>query len=116
MDQQLLEVIAGFGPVGIAAAAIFWIFIKSQKRMEVQTDNFQQQLREMMEECNKREAEVRDRFDAVVRKYDEERLEWTKRLDSIEKELVDVESMIKEGLGEMRNHYSKISAVIGKEV
>jgi hypothetical protein len=38
------------------------------------------------------------------------------RLDAIEKEVQDTEALIKEGLGEMRNHYAKISAVIGKEV
>ena len=116
MDQQLLEVIAGFGPVGIAAAAIFWIFIKTSKRLDDLTDNFQKQLKEQMDECNQREAEVRDRYDAVIRKYDEERLQWITRLDAIEKELTDVEGLVKEGLGEMRSHYAKISAQIGKEV
>ena len=116
MDQQLLEVIAGFGPVGIAAAAIFWIFIKTSKRLDDLTDNFQKQLKEQMDECNQREAEVRDRYDAVIRKYDEERLQWITRLDAIEKELTDVEGLVKEGLGEMRSHYAKISAAIGKEV
>ena len=116
MDQQLLEVIAGFGPVGIAAAAIFWIFIKTSKRLDDLTDNFQKQLKEQMNECNQREAEVRDRYDAVIRKYDEERLQWITRLDAIEKELTDVEGLVKEGLGEMRSHYAKISAQIGKEV
>jgi len=52
----------------------------------------------------------------VVNKYDTERLQWVTRLDAIEKEIQDVEVLIKEGLGEMRNHYAKISAAIGKEV
>ena len=52
----------------------------------------------------------------VVSKYDTERLEWTNRLGGIEKEIQDLESLVKEGLGEMRTHYAKISAAIGKEV
>jgi 3-deoxy-D-manno-octulosonic-acid transferase len=52
----------------------------------------------------------------VVNKYDTERLQWVTRLDSIEKEVKDTEALIKDGLGEMRSHYAKISAVIGKEV
>jgi len=116
MDPQILEALADFGALGLASGAIFWMYVRMTKRMEVQTDNFQVQLREQAEECNKREAEVRDRYDAVVRKYDEERLEWTKRLDAIEKEITDVEALLKEGLGEMRSHYAKISAALGKEV
>jgi septation ring formation regulator EzrA len=116
MDQQLLEIIAGFGPIGIAAAAIFWIFIKSQKRLDQLTDNFQAQLREQDAKCTKREGEIRDRYDAVVRKYDEERLQWTSRLDAIEKELVDIETTLKDGMAEIRNHYTKISARMGREL
>lgn len=116
MEQHILQALADFGALGLASGAIFWMYIRMSKRMEVQTDNFQQQLREMQEDCNKREAEVRDRFMEVVSKYDTERLEWTNRLGSIEKEIQDLESLVKEGLGEMRNHYAKISAAIGKEV
>ena len=59
---------------------------------------------------------MRDRYDSVVRKYDEERLQWTIRLDGLEKESKDIEALIKEGLGEMRQHYTKISARIGREI
>ena len=100
MDQQLLEIISGFGPVGIAGAAIFYIFIKSQKRMEVQTDNFQKQLREQMEECNKREAMVRDKFEKVVMTYNQQAAETTQKISlTLEKvllELQDLEHAIKE--------------------
>ena len=83
-------------------------------------DSFQAQLREQADECNRREAEVRDRYDAVVRKYDEERLQTLQqlgnKLDSLEKEVKDMEAMVKEGMGEMRNHYASLSAVLGKKV
>jgi len=100
MDQQLLDIIAGFGPIGIAGAAIFYIFIKSQKRMEVQTDNFQKQLREQMDECNKREAMVRDKFEKVVMTYNTQAAETTEKisltLEKILLELQDLESTVKE--------------------
>jgi hypothetical protein len=115
-SSQILQMVADFGALGLASAAIFWLYLKMSQRMDALTDNFQKQLREQMEDCNRREAEVRDRFMAVVEKYDTERLQWVTRLDSIEKELRDVEGLIKEGLGEMRTHYAKISATIGKEV
>ena len=117
MDSAtILAAVADFGALGIASAAIFWIFLKTSRRLDDLTDNFQKQLKEQADECNKREAEVRDRYDAVIRKYDEERLQWITRLDSIEKELNDVETLLKEGLGEMRQHYSTISARLGREV
>ncbi len=115
-SSQILEMLADFGALGLASGAIFWLYLKMAKRMDDLTDNFQKQLKEQMEDCNRREAEVRDRFMDVVNKYDNERLQWVTRLDGIEKEMQDTESLIKEGLGEMRTHYAKISAAIGKEV
>jgi len=115
-SNQILQMLADFGALGLASGAIFWLYLKMAKRMDDLTDSFQVQLREQMEDCNRREAEVRDRFMEVVKKYDDERLQWVTRLDSIDKELQDTEALIKEGLGEMRSHYAKISAVVGKEV
>jgi uncharacterized phage infection (PIP) family protein YhgE len=108
--------VADFGALGLASGAIFWLYLKMSQRLDNLTDNFQKQLKEQMEDCNRRESEVRDRFMEVVNKYDTERLQWVTRLDSIEKEVKDTEALIKDGLGEMRSHYAKISAVIGKEV
>lgn len=115
-SNQMLQMLADFGALGLASGAIFWLYLKMAKRLDDLTDNFQLQLREQMEDCNRREQATRDRFMDVVRKYDEERLQWVTRLDSIEKEVKDTEVLIKEGLSEMRKHYAKISAVIGKEV
>ena len=117
MDSaSILAAVADFGALGLASGAIFWIFLKTSRRLDELTDNFQKHLKEQADECNQREAEVRNRYDAVVRKYDEERLQWTTRLESIEKELKDVESTLKEGLGELRQHYSAISARLGREI
>ena len=99
---QAFQVLSDFGALGLASGAIFWVFIKTSRRLDELTDSFQHQLKEQMEECNKREGEIRDRFDGVVRKYDEERLQWTTRLDSIGKEVQDVEDLLKEVFGEIR--------------
>lgn len=117
MDSaQMLQMIADFGALGLASGAIFWLYIKMAKRLDDLTDSFQKQLREQMDDCNRREQATRDRFMDVIKKYDEERLQWVTRMDAIEKETQDIESLIKEGLGEMRTHYAKISAVLGKDV
>ena len=83
MDSgQILAAVADFGALGIASGAIFWIFLKTSRRLDELTDSFQTQLREQMEDCNRREAEVRDRFMEVVKKYDDERLQWVTKLSS----------------------------------
>ena len=91
MDAQFVEIIAGFGPLGIAAAAIFWIFMKTSKRLDDLTDNFQAQLREQAQGHVERETALRDRYDKVITTYNDERLEVIKgigsKLEVIEKEL-----------------------------
>lgn len=120
MPPEITSALLDFGALGIASGAIFWLYVKGNKRQQEQVDSFQAQLREQADECNRREAEVRDRYDAVVRKYDEERLQTLQqlsaKLDSIEKETKDLELAVTSGLSEMRDHYSRLSAVLGERV
>lgn len=103
MDSKMVfEVLADFGALGIASGAIFWLYLKLTQRLDRLTDSFQAQLREQVQEHNDREASIRDRFDGVVRKYDEERLSWTGRLEAIEKEITDLEGVLKEAVRDCR--------------
>ena len=107
MDPQFVEIIAGFGPLGIAAAAIFWIFIKTSRRLDELTDNFQAQLREQAQGHIERETALRDRYDKVSATYNDERLQVIQgigtKLDVIEKELEDIEGNLKIVLEVMAN-------------
>ena len=107
MDPQFVEIIAGFGPLGIAAAAIFWIFIKTSRRLDELTDNFQVQLREQAQGHIERETALRDRYDKVIATYNDERLQVIQgigsKLDVIEKELEDIEGNLKIVLEVMAN-------------
>ena len=107
MDPQFVEIIAGFGPLGIAAAAIFWIFIKTSRRLDELTDNFQVQLREQAQGHIERETALRDRYDKVIATYNDERLQVIQgigsKLDVIEKELEDIEGNLKIILEVMAN-------------
>jgi len=120
MPPEFTSALLDFGALGIASGAIFWLYVKGNKRQQEQVDSFQAQIREQAEDCNKREAMVRDKFEQVVAKYDEERLQTlvqlSAKLDSLEKEVKDTEAAIKEGLAEMREHYGRLSAVLGKKV
>tara|TARA_R110000824_G_scaffold36852_2_gene113987 strand:+ start:4995 stop:5357 length:363 start_codon:yes stop_codon:yes gene_type:complete len=116
MPPEILNALTDFGALGIASGAIFWLYIRGNNRQEEMIASFQAQLKEQVDECNKREAAVRDRYDSVVRKYDEERLEMLQKLgnklDVLEKEMQDLEGFVKEGLSEMRTHYAHISSVL----
>ena len=107
MDPQFVEIIAGFGPLGIAAAAIFWIFIKTSRRLDELTDNFQAQPREQAQGHIERETALRDRYDKVIATYNDERLQVIQgigtKLDVIEKELEDIEGNLKIVLEVMAN-------------
>lgn len=99
MDSHLLDIVAGFGPLGIAAAAIFWIFMKTSKRLDDLTDNFQVQLREQSQGHTDRETALRDRYDKVIATYNDERVQVIQdvatKLEIIQKELEDIEGNLK---------------------
>ena len=99
MSPQFVEIIASFGPLGIAAAAIFWIFMKTSKRLDDLTDNFQAQRREQAQGHNDRETGLRDRYDKVIATYNDERIQVIQglvtKLEIIEKELEDIEGNLK---------------------
>jgi len=88
-----------FGALGLASGAIFFLYIKMAQRLDTMTDNFQVQLREQAQGHIERETALRDRYDKVIATYNDERLEVIKgigtRLESIEKELQDVEGNLK---------------------
>lgn len=99
MENDILKVLADFGALGLASGAIFFLYIKMAQRLDTMTDNFQTQLREQAQGHIERETALRDRYDKVIATYNDERLEVIKgigsRLDSIEKELQDVEGNLK---------------------
>lgn len=99
MENDILKVLADFGALGLASGAIFFLYIKMAQRLDTMTDNFQTQLREQAQGHIERETALRDRYDKVISTYNDERLEVIKgigtRLESIEKELQDVEGNLK---------------------
>jgi len=99
MENNLLELLADFGALGLASGAIFWMYLKMSQRMDTMTDNFQDQLREQSQGHIERETALRDRYDKVIATYNDERLEVIKgigtKLEVIEKELEDVEGNLK---------------------
>ena len=99
MENNLLELLADFGALGLASGAIFWLYIKMAQRLDTMTDNFQGQLREQAQGHIERETALRDRYDTVIATYNDERLQVIQgigtKLEVIEKEMEDIEGNLK---------------------
>ena len=99
MENNLLELLADFGALGLASGAIFWLYIKMAQRLDTMTDNFQSQLREQAQGHIERETSLRDRYDTVIATYNDERLQVIQgigtKLEVIEKEMEDIEGNLK---------------------
>ena len=99
MENNLLELLADFGALGLASGAIFWLYIKMAQRLDTMTDNFQGQLREQAQGHIERETSLRDRYDTVIATYNDERLQVIQgigtKLEVIEKEMEDIEGNLK---------------------
>tara|TARA_R110000824_G_scaffold61271_8_gene163078 strand:+ start:395 stop:769 length:375 start_codon:yes stop_codon:yes gene_type:complete len=122
MDPTWVGIIESYGPLGISAAFVAWLYIKETQKREALISSFQAQLREMQDRCEAKENEIRERYDGVVARYNTERdtlLQGvTSNLDNAVQGLHDVTEKIDRlgaevstGLGEMRQHYAALDAV-----
>jgi DUF4097 and DUF4098 domain-containing protein YvlB len=121
MDPTWVGIIESYGPLGISAAFVAWLYIKETQKREVLISSFQSQIREMQDRCEAKENEIRERYDEVVARYNTERdtlLQGvTSNLENAVQGLHDVTEKIDKvgsdvttGLGEMRQHYAALDA------
>ena len=73
MDPQLIELLTDFGSLGLAAGFIAWLYVKMQYRLDGMIVSFQKQVEDMQDRCDRREAELRSRYDQVIENYNSER-------------------------------------------
>tara|TARA_Y100000004_G_C8865830_1_gene391089 strand:- start:19 stop:396 length:378 start_codon:yes stop_codon:yes gene_type:complete len=121
MDPTWVSIIESYGPLGISAAFVAWLYIKETQKREIMIQAFQDQIREMQDRCDKKEEDIRSRYDEVVNRYNQERdtlLQGvTSNLDNTMQGLHDVNEKIEKvgtavetGLSEMRQHYAALEA------
>ena len=121
MDPTWVGIIESYGPRGISAAFVAWLYIKETQKREVLISSFPAQIREMQDRCEAKEGEIRERYDGEVARYNTERdtlLQGvTSNLDNAVQGLHDVTEKIDKlggdvstGLGEMRQHYAALDA------
>lgn len=73
MTDNLISQLLDFGALGIFAGFLVWQHLGMQKRLDTLVESFQTQLRDIQDREDAQEERLRDRYDAVIAKYDSER-------------------------------------------
>ena len=73
MEESIISVMVDYGTLGITCGVLFWLHIQNSKRNDTLISNFQEQIEKLRTHAKKEEQEIRDRWMAVVEKYDSER-------------------------------------------
>lgn len=121
MDPTWVSIVESYGPLGISAAFVAWLYIKETQRREKLIVSFQEQIREMQDRCDTQMEETRARYDVVVERYNAERdtllqgvtsnLSNTMQgLHDVNEKIERVGTAVETGLSEMRQHYAALDA------
>lgn len=121
MDPTWVSIVESYGPLGISAAFVAWLYIKETQRREKLIVSFQEQIREMQNRCDTQMEETRARYDVVVERYNAERdtllqgvtsnLSNTMQgLHDVNEKIEKVGTAVETGLSEMRQHYAALDA------
>lgn len=121
MDPELLTLLTDFGSLGLGAGFIAWLYVKMLHRLDDMVDKFQNQIEAMQDRCDRRESELRTRYDSVIENYNSERdqllqgvtaqmKETALILVELKNEMESVRDNVATGLGEMRQHYAVLEA------
>ena len=121
MDPELLTLLTDFGSLGLGAGFIAWLYVKMLHRLDDMVDKFQKQIEAMQDRCDRRESELRTRYDSVIENYNSERdqllqgvtaqmKETALILVELKNEMESVRDNVATGLGEMRQHYAVLEA------
>jgi hypothetical protein len=73
VTDTLISQLLDFGALGIFAGFLVWQHLGMQKRLDTLVESFQSQLRDIQAREDAQEERLRDRYDAVIAKYDSER-------------------------------------------
>lgn len=96
MVPELFQIFTEAGPLAAMAAYLAWRDWKHSQRHDALVGQFQGQIDKLETKRESAEEALRDRYDAVIEKYD------TERRDTLQ----GMSSGIEAGLVEMRAHYA----------
>ena len=97
MTDTLISQLLDFGALGIFAGFLVWQHLGMQKRLDTLVESFQSQLRDIQDREDAQEERLRDRYDAVIAKYDSERTQLQSDIVSkLDTALVKLDEGLKE--------------------
>lgn len=100
MSPELLQIFTEAGPLAAFAAYLAWMQTKATARHDKAVADFQAQIDRLVDKSDAEEERLRDRYDRVISKYDDERRQL----------LEGMSNDIRLGLSEMRSQYERFNA------
>tara|TARA_R100000152_G_C6658819_1_gene98285 strand:+ start:136 stop:591 length:456 start_codon:yes stop_codon:yes gene_type:complete len=71
--ESMFEILLDHGSLGLFAAFLIWLYTDMQKRMDALVDRFRDQLEKSRIDQKNDVEELRKRYDAVIKGYNQER-------------------------------------------
>ena len=71
--ESMFEILLDHGSLGLFAAFLIWLYTDMQKRMDALVDRFREQLEKSRADQKNDVEELRKRYDAVIKGYNQER-------------------------------------------
>lgn len=73
MTDALMAQLFDFGALGLFAGFLIYLYLGMQKRLDALVTAFQGQLRDIQLRCDEQEEKLRDRYDLVISKTEEDK-------------------------------------------
>jgi len=109
MTDELIAQLFDFGALGLFAGFLIYLYLGMQKRMDALVSAFQSQLRDIQSRCDDQEEKLRDRYDNVIAKTEDDKAALRDNMiRAIEENARKLDSALEKldtGLGEMQAHY-----------
>ncbi len=108
MEESIFSVLIDYGTLGITCGVLFWLHVQNTKRNDLLIVRFQEQIEKLRSSAKEEEQAIRDRWMAVVEKYDSEREAFVDERTQLRSNLA---AQMKEVLKELDNMKSRIESV-----
>tara|TARA_R110002020_G_scaffold194133_6_gene394740 strand:+ start:2830 stop:3213 length:384 start_codon:yes stop_codon:yes gene_type:complete len=109
VTDELIAQLFDFGALGLFAGFLIYLYLGMQKRMDTLVSAFQGQLRDIQARCDEQEEKLRDRYDKVISKTEEDkdalRDSMLRAIEDNARKLDSALSKLDTGLTEMQAHY-----------
>jgi hypothetical protein len=99
MTEALMNTLTDYGALGLFAMYLIYNSHQLQKRMDDLLAKFTEDTKAFETKSEEREEKLRDRYDAVIAKYDKERIE---SFGDFGKALTEMDKKIEFGLAEIQ--------------